>query len=55
MTSQIDHLVLGAEDLSFATQALESDFGVPFNVGGEHPVMAHTTDSFVSKRISTLK
>ena len=39
MTSQIDHLVLGAEDLSSATQALESDFGVPFNVGGEHPVM----------------
>ena len=39
MTSQIDHLVLGAEDLSSATQSLESDFGVPFNVGGEHPVM----------------
>ena len=39
MTSQIDHLVLGAEDLSSATQALELDFGVPFDVGGEHPVM----------------
>ena len=39
MTSQIDHLVLGVEDLSSAIQALESDFGVPFNVGGEHPVM----------------
>ncbi len=39
MTSQIDHLVLGAEDLSSATQALEFDFGVSFNVGGEHPVM----------------
>ncbi|MGA1712535.1 MAG: VOC family protein [bacterium] len=39
MTSQIDHLVLGAEDLSSATQALESDFGVPFDVGGAHPVM----------------
>jgi hypothetical protein len=39
MTSQIDHLVLGAEDLSSATQALEFDFGVPFDVGGEHPVM----------------
>jgi len=39
MTSQIDHLVLGAEDLSSATQVLESDFGVPFDVGGAHPVM----------------
>ena len=39
MTSQIDHLVLGVEDLSSATQTLESDFGVPFDVGGEHPVM----------------
>ena len=39
MTSQIDHLVLGAEDLSSATQALASDFGVPFDAGGEHPVM----------------
>ena len=39
MTSQIDHLVLGAEDLSSATQALESDFGVPFDLGGKHPVM----------------
>ena len=39
MTSQIDHLVLGAEDLSSATQALESGFGVPFDVGGAHPVM----------------
>ena len=39
MTSQIDHLVLGSEDLSFATQALKFDFGVPFDVGGEHPVM----------------
>jgi hypothetical protein len=39
MTSQIDHLVLGAEDLSSATQALESDFGVPFDVGGAHPTM----------------
>ena len=39
MTSKIDHLGLGAEDLSSATQALEFDFGVPFNVGGEHPVM----------------
>ena len=39
MTAQLDHLVLGAEDLSSATQALESDFGVPFDLGGEHPVM----------------
>ena len=39
MTSQIDHLVLGVEDLIFATQALKFDFGVPFDVGGEHPVM----------------
>ncbi len=39
MTSQIDHLVLGAEDLSSATQALQSDFGVPFDVGGAHSVM----------------
>ena len=39
MTSQIDHLGLGVEDLSSATQALESDFGVPFDVEREHPVM----------------
>ena len=39
MTSKIDHLVLGAEDLSSATKALEFDFGVSFNVEGEHPVM----------------
>ena len=40
MTSQIDHLVLGAEGLSSATKALESDFGVPFDVGEEHLVMS---------------
>ena len=39
MTSQIDHLVLGAEDLSSTTQALEFDLGVPFDVGGAHLVM----------------
>ena len=40
MTSQIDHLVLGAEGLSSATKALESDFGVPFDVGEKHLVMS---------------
>ena len=36
---QIDHLVLGASDLNSATEASESDFGVHFDVGGDHPVM----------------
>ena len=39
MTSQIDYSVLGVEDLSSATKALEFDFGVSFDVEGEHPVM----------------
>ena len=39
MTSKIDRLLLGTEDLSSATKALEFDFGVSFDVEGEHPVM----------------
>ena len=39
ITLQIDHLVLDASGLNSANEALESDFGVHFDVGGDHSVM----------------
>ena len=50
ITLQIDHLVFGASDMNSATEALEPDFGVHFDVGGEHPVMG-TQSAFTAPQL----